>query len=336
MLTPVDDDGERIVDDYPGDTAVVFGAFYDKETNELEPWRSIPRNVDLSLYMCVVPGKRRGSAIREYRVLYSPAIRPHTKPNCPWSVTVSLYGFLDSMNLSVTGNWDKCVQMPDLCTFTPSNRSRLLSTLKGAPKALQWIKLTGGRLCEPFKSQGLALSDLEQHIIGTVRGCGLPFDDKDAMVRYRQRELKVGRRVFDKVRTNISQSAVSRTNSRRPQVTANTPPSIYPAGPATAISDKWRITSAPKLGYRQTDMQVKACNAASFSPGDFVQVVVKVLALVQPGKYNAPATATVRFDLLSCIRLVSSNDVSEVRESHRLVEQCTILTLIRRGCPWQL
>lgn len=59
-------------------------------------------------------------------------------------------------------------------------------------------------------------------------------------------------------------------------------------------------------------MQIKSCNAAKFSPGDFVQVVVKVIALVQPGKYNAPATVVVRFDLLSCIRLLSSKEAVKV------------------------
>ncbi|VDC01006.1 unnamed protein product, partial [Peniophora sp. CBMAI 1063] len=141
------EDGEHIVDDYPGDTSVIFGAFYDKETNELEPWRTIPRSMDLSMYMRVVPGLRRGSSVREYRVLYDSAIRPHAKVNCPWSVTIALYGFVDSMNLSVTGNWDQ--------------------TLGGAAKAIQWIKLTGGQFCNPFKAQGSALAHLEQHVIGT-------------------------------------------------------------------------------------------------------------------------------------------------------------------------
>ncbi|VDC03041.1 unnamed protein product [Peniophora sp. CBMAI 1063] len=72
----------------------------------------------------------------------------------------------------------------------------------------------------------------------------------------------------------------------------------------------WRITSTPKLGYRQADLQIKACSASSFSPGDFVQVIVKVIALAQRGKYNTPADVTVRFDLLSCIRLLTSKEAN--------------------------
>ncbi|VDC05037.1 unnamed protein product [Peniophora sp. CBMAI 1063] len=266
------EDGQRIVDDYPGDASVIYGAFYDKETDVLEPWRSIPRNIDLSRYMYIVPGQRRGSAVREYRILYQPTIRPHDNANCPWSVTLALYGFIDSMNLSPTGNWNQ--------------------TLQGARTALQWIKLTGGRIRGPFRAQGLALSEVEQHIIGTLRGCGLPVTDQNAMKRNRQKELKLGRRVFE-------------------MVTKQTPPSIPVTGPAAEIDRKWRITSTVKLGYRQSDMQIKACGVAKFSPGDFVQTVVKVIALVQPGKNNTVTAVNVRFDLVSCIRLLSSKEAKE-------------------------
>ena len=101
------ENGARIVDAYPGEVSTITGPSYDKETSTLEPWRSIPRGIDLSAYIRLTLGPRRGSTVQEVRVLYDSSIRPHEKVNCPWSLSIALYGFIDSMNLSPTGNWDQ-------------------------------------------------------------------------------------------------------------------------------------------------------------------------------------------------------------------------------------
>lgn len=73
------------------------------------------------------------------------------------------------------------------------------STELNAPKAQQWVRLRPGSRPEQFKAQGDAISAIEQHIIGTLRGGGLEVHAQDAMLAGRRRTLYISRRVFEKV-----------------------------------------------------------------------------------------------------------------------------------------
>ncbi|KZV64040.1 hypothetical protein PENSPDRAFT_691100 [Peniophora sp. CONT] len=266
-------DGRRIVDDYPPAAVSLAEVFFDKDSAEAEPWRCIPRDIDLSEWIRVQPWKRRTPTIREHRVLFTDAVRRPSRPNNPWSVSLSLYGFIDSMNLSLTGNWDL--------------------QESSAPKAVQFVRLCGGTFPAPFQAQADALVSLEQHITGMLRGGGLPVQVQDAMVAQRRRSLFVGRRVFEKV-------------------SATTAPSIPVSGPATQLVNKWRITSTAKLGFRDDDLQLKSCTAAKFSPGDFVQAIVKYVVVSKDMKRHEPPQVSVHLNLISLVRLVAARHVPQV------------------------
>lgn len=74
-----------------------------------EPWKGIPRSVDLLTWMRIVPWMRRSATTREYRVFYEDNVRKPASANKPWTLSLTLYGFIESMNLGLTGNWDMCV-----------------------------------------------------------------------------------------------------------------------------------------------------------------------------------------------------------------------------------
>ena len=97
------------MDDYPHAATAIANVLYDKDCAETEPWRCIPRDVDLTDWIRIQPWKRRTPTIREHRVLFTDAIRRPLRSTSPWTVSLSLYGFIENMNLSPTGNWDMFV-----------------------------------------------------------------------------------------------------------------------------------------------------------------------------------------------------------------------------------
>ena len=115
----VDSNGDRIVDDYPREATKLADVVFDAKSVESEPWRCIPRDVELSHWLRVDPWTRRTPTIREHRVLFADSVRRPPRPNNPWSVSLSLYGFIDGMNLSPTGNWDLSVTP---CVLSPPSR----------------------------------------------------------------------------------------------------------------------------------------------------------------------------------------------------------------------
>lgn len=102
----VAEDGKRIVEDYPPPATSIAGVTFDASELENNPWKVVPRDVDLSHWLRILPRTRRSATVREHAVLYDDSIRPPPSPNAPWTMTVSLYGFIDNMNLAPTGNWD--------------------------------------------------------------------------------------------------------------------------------------------------------------------------------------------------------------------------------------
>ncbi|KZV75919.1 hypothetical protein PENSPDRAFT_661424 [Peniophora sp. CONT] len=265
-----DSNGKRIVDDYPKDAISIQNVHHDMEA---EPWRAIPNDCDLTAWMRMVPGTRRSLNVREHRVFYDDKVRPPPKPNAPWTVTVIVYGFIDNMNLSVTGSWDL--------------------TEENASKAYQWVKLGGGPKPSIFQAQADALSGLEQHIIGTLRGGGLGVDTYDTMLAARRKGLYLNRRVFDKV-------------------TPTTADSIPITGPAVKLVNKWRVTSTAKLGFRRDDLQLQSCTSAKFAPGDFVQAQVRFVVVAKDVNQYEPPRVFVNLDLLSLVRLVTARDIPSV------------------------
>ncbi|KZV58992.1 hypothetical protein PENSPDRAFT_695557 [Peniophora sp. CONT] len=262
--------GSRIVDDYPREATTLANEVYDENSTELEPWRCIPRDAELCDWIRVYPWTRRTPTTREHRVFFADSIRKPPRPNSPWSVSLSLYGFIDGMNLSPTGNWDL--------------------QESSAAKAIQWVRLSGGPRPDPFNAQADAIVALEQHIVGMLRGGGLPVQVQDAMLAQRRRSLFLSRRVFEKVNSS-------------------TPPPLPVTGPAAQMVNKWRMTSTVKLGYRHDDLQLKSCAATKFSPGDFVQAIVKFVVVAKELRRNEPPQVSVHLNLISLMRLVAARNV---------------------------
>ncbi|VDB95733.1 unnamed protein product [Peniophora sp. CBMAI 1063] len=167
-------------------------------------------------------------------------------------------------------------------------------TEAGAIGAVQFVDIGPGKLAAPFRAQADTLYEVEQFIIATIRGGGLPVHLQDVMKRRRREGLHLVSRVFTKVGPN-------------------TPAAIISTGAASQIIKKWRIIDSVRLGQRGEDNVVRNTCAATFSPGDFVQATIKFdVESVQSSSRHEPPVVRIRHHLKSLVQLVSARDVPRV------------------------
>ncbi|VDC00917.1 unnamed protein product [Peniophora sp. CBMAI 1063] len=272
-----------IGDDFE-DTPVVQLQYDGSKTSALALWGHVPSNTDPSSYVCVALDVSHGATIREYRIYSHSSILAQRKAVYPQPIHIAWHSFIESVSRLIRRDGNRALQ--------------------DAKGSIQQMKLTNGRFRNPYKDQGLAISNVEQCIIDTLVGCGHSHDEQATPTIDKGWTLRIERKV-----------AV--------EISASTTPAL-----SATSTDMQSIRARQMAPMSRLDgSNGEDHGAKNMSPSDFVQVIVKLVALVCPGEVDVPATITMAFDLLSFIRFLASKEPILVKNCNDLQVESPLIAL---------
>lgn len=81
----------------------------DPKMSDLAPWQTVPTSYDDLCAWAMVERSEEGiKTVRPFLLLYAPEIGPSEAERV--KVTLRIYGIVDSLNISPTGNYGGCVE----------------------------------------------------------------------------------------------------------------------------------------------------------------------------------------------------------------------------------
>ncbi|KAI0034600.1 hypothetical protein K488DRAFT_83785 [Vararia minispora EC-137] len=208
-----------------------------------------------------------------YSVVYAPGVHPGGTNQKMISVGLELYGYLAALSLGQYGNW---------------NMKR-----KDIHRATWNLRIEGGPLDDVFCQQADALWEIEQFIIGSIKGEGLPVRVIEQECAQLWAGIFVNCRVFWKVRGGKPEKNLAKV------------------GPAAKYHKHWHIPDTPQLGQRHQDGSIGPCRPEHFRRGDFVKVSVQFG--VERNMHPSPGDVTVRLQLNQVIQLVPARETGEYK-----------------------
>ncbi|KAI0027828.1 hypothetical protein K488DRAFT_90417 [Vararia minispora EC-137] len=128
----------------------------------------------------VLVRQRIGRSLLPYLVVYGPGVHPGATDQKMISVGLELYGFLAAASLGEFRNW---------------NRKK-----KDIHQATWNLRIEGGPLDNVFCPQADTLWEIEQYVIGTIKGQGLPLGAIEKGHTRLRAGIFVNRHVFCKVK----------------------------------------------------------------------------------------------------------------------------------------
>ncbi|KAI0355618.1 hypothetical protein OH77DRAFT_1520720 [Trametes cingulata] len=205
--------------------------------NDLAPWQLVPSDYDeLSNWLTVSRTEEGAKATHPFLLLYSPDVSPIKDSRV--RVTLRVLGIVESVNISPLGNYN--------------------GRKEAAPRAVQFISLTGGAWSDVFDRQRKSLDNIRS-FVGTVLNCDVEDSTRKPGTIYFQRL------VFTKVRRD------SPVKPRSVLVFGDDP-----HGWSSSIRDDWVVTHKISTGvYNETGKPYKR-HYSAIRPGDFVEVISTV------------------------------------------------------------
>ncbi|KAI0357518.1 hypothetical protein OH77DRAFT_1435757 [Trametes cingulata] len=197
----------------------------------------VPAHYDeLSDWLMVDRTEEGAKATHPFLLLYSPEVSPIKDSRV--RVTLRVLGIVESVNISPLGNYN--------------------GRKEAAPRAVQFISLTGGAWAETFDKQRKTLDNIRS-FVGTVLNCVVEDSTRKPGTIYFQRL------VFTKVRRDAP------VKPRSALVFGDDP-----HGWSSSIRDDWVVTHKISTGvYSETGKPYKR-HYTAIRPGDFVEVVSTV------------------------------------------------------------
>ncbi|KAI0033064.1 hypothetical protein K488DRAFT_70179 [Vararia minispora EC-137] len=225
-------------------------------------------------FVQVLARQRIGRALLPYSVVYGSGVHPGATDDKMISVGLELYGYLATASLGLFGNWNM--------------------RGKDIHRATWNLRLEGGLLDDIFCQQADALWEIEQYIVGTIQGQGLPVRDIEQGRARLRAGIFVNRRVFCKVRDGKPEKNLAKV------------------GPAAKYHNQWRIPDTPQLGQRRQDGTIAPCRPERIRRGDFVKVSVQFA--VERKIYPRLGNVTLRLHLNQVIQLVPAWETGEGKD----------------------
>ncbi len=165
--------------------------------SELATWQVVPSEYDdICSWLAIDRSEDGAKAIHPFVLLYSPDMSPIKDERV--KVSMRVYGIVESLSISPTGNYCGYVSACLACTCHSKKRS--FRRKESAPRAVQFVSLTAGSWPEAFEPQLQSIRDIRSYV-GTVLGCTVEDSTRKPGTIYIQRM------VFTKVSSRVHLSS---------------------------------------------------------------------------------------------------------------------------------